>query len=176
MPDPVTVEAGDLTAASALTGAEVVVVKQGANSRRTTTAGIAALAAGSGYTIRGSHTPTITPNSGTTATAPTDWMWSRIGNGAGAPAAGDEVTLRGKFSASRGISGQGVIAFTLPFVASLTTSVGITSVYVLADGTALSALAGLDDANTGSVTITDIEANTLVQFEITYQTANAVDP
>jgi len=120
----------------------------------------------------GSYTPTLTPNSGTTATAPAAWVWSRNGNGATA-AAGDVVRVAGKMAASRDTAGQGVVTFTLPHVASPTTSSGRVDVYVLADGTALSALAGLDDANTGSVTIEGLETNALVQIEITYQTAGA---
>jgi len=127
------------------------------------------------YMASGTYTPTLTPNSGTTATATAAWLWTRVSNGATA-AAGDVVRVAGKLAASRASAAQGVIAFTLPFVASPTTSSGRTDVYVLADGAALSALAGLDDTNTGSVTVENLETNALVQVEITYQTANAVDP
>jgi len=170
----------ELTAIATLADADTFVMRDASESNKGGTATKAQVSAwlggGTGYPARGTYAPTVTPNSGTTASASTQWVWTRIGNGAGVPAAGDVVSVRGKFAASRGVLGQGVVTFTLPFVASPTTSSGLVSAYVLADGTTLSALAGLDDANTGSVTITDLEANTLVQLEITFQTANAVDP
>ena len=127
------------------------------------------------YMASGTYTPTLTPNGGTTAISPTAWLWTRAGNGA-SPAAGDIVKLSGKAIVSRGAVGQGVVAFSLPFVATWETNVGIVGVFVFADGLAPDAVAMLDDANTGSVTITDLETNALVQIEVTYQTANAVDP
>jgi hypothetical protein len=178
MPDalpPVGVLLSALDAATLpLAGTELAFVMQGGQPKRTPVSNIGSALAF--YARRGTYAPTVTPNSGTTASAPTAWPWTRIGNGAGAPAAGDVVCVRGKFPASRGVAGQGVVSFTLPFVADPTTSVGLVNAYVLSTGATLSALAGLDDANAGSITITDLEANALVQFEITYQTANAVDP
>lgn len=153
-------------AAAALTGDEVVPIMQGGYPKQTTAQAIANLVSSS-FVPAGAYGPTITPNGGTTAAAPTDWVWTRSGTGV----AGDVVRVSGKLAAERGVIGQGVITFDLPFEADPITSSVVASAVVLADGSVIGVLAGLDDANTGSLTIEDLDTNTLIQIDLSFQVA-----
>lgn len=182
MPDalpPVGVLLADLDAATLpLEGTELTFVMQGGQPKRTT---VSSIGGGGGYVLpgtyshSGTYTPTVTTGSGATVAPYLLSGYSRVGNGAGVPLAGDTVSVFGTFEASGLVDGC-TISVSLPFEAGASAFAWCNARFL--DGVGLSVAAvGLVDPMGFDVTI-GVTADTsgTVSFEITYQTANAVDP
>ncbi len=128
------------------------------------------------YMASGTYTPTVTTNGSATVAPVFLSGYSRVGNGAGVPLAGDTVTVVGAFTAE-GLADGDVVLVSLPFQIAFT-------VYPWCEGTVIVG-AGIDvtsasfsgpDGAFAFAMGADGLVNGAVSFTFTYQTANAVDP
>ena len=127
------------------------------------------------YMASGTYTPTVTTN-GSATVAPLLSGYSRVGNGAGVPLAGDTVTVFGAFTAE-GLADGDVVLVSYPFQIA-------ENVYPWCEGTVIGG-AGLDvvsaslngpDGAFAFEMAAGAPVDGAVSFTFTYQTANAVDP
>ena len=168
-------------AADTLDGTEVLHIVQGVNSRVTTTQDIADLAGGGGsaYIISGTYAPTMATltGAGTIATGFGLLGRTRMGGGAGAPRAGDTVNVSGGLVIANGADGD-TFSMTLPFEAT-PSPYPVVRITPIDDDFAGRVLAQVIDATTVRLTLdgagTDADGGGF-DVQITYQTANAVDP
>jgi len=125
------------------------------------------------YMASGTYTPTITPDGGGTASLHTDGFgFSRVGNGAGVPMAGDTVTVYGGVD-FLGFGAGDRFDLSLPFeLADAPFAVSIS----LENGFSVGCKATPGDTTTLWVFMDSAAAQTVAFITFTYQTANAVDP
>lgn len=128
------------------------------------------------YMASGTYTPTVTTNGSATVEPALLSGYSRVGNGAGVPSAGDTVHVFG-FLHADGLADGEVITVTLPFEVS--TAVGpYAAVPIMDAGNDLSARLEVSDVDTASLTftVTTDTSSESISWSLIYQTANAIDP
>ena len=178
MPEPITKTLADLDpAALPLAGTELTFVMQGGEPKRTPVSSIGGGASANTYSHSGTYTPTVTTNGEATVAPALLSGYSRVGNGAGVPLAGDTVTVFGAFAAE-GLADGDVVLVSLPFQIA-------ENVYPWCDGTIIPgsgidvtsafAFSGPDGAFAFTMGVSGL-GDGGVSFTFTYQTANAVDP
>ena len=131
----------------------------------------------------GTYTPTVTTNGSATVAPVALTGYSRVGNGAGVPLAGDTVTVFGAFTAS-GVADGDVVIVSLPFELSALvdpvypwcTAVGIPFEGVTELVVNGATYSGPEGAFAFAIGVSDPPGEGGVSFTFTYQTANAVDP
>lgn len=131
----------ELTAASSLTGTELVEIVQSSTSKRTTAQAIANLASGGSS---GTYTPTLTNVSNITASGNYVCQWLRAGN---------VVTVSGRLDVTPTTSGAGFqLRFTLPIASNLA---NMQEAAGTAAGTSANALAAIYGDATNNAAIMD---------------------
>lgn len=130
------------------------------------------------YSHSGTYTPTVTTNGSATVAPLLLSGYSRVGNGAGVPQAGDTVTVLGAFTAD-GLADGDVVLVSYPFRIA-------ENVYPWCEGTVIPYLGSGIDVVYASISgpagafvfamgVSGL-GNGVVSFSFTYQTANATDP
>ena len=130
------------------------------------------------YMASGTYTPTVTTDGAGTVAPALLSGYSRVGNGAGVPLAGDTVTVFGAFVAE-GLADGDVVLVSLPFQIA-------ENVYPWCDGTVIpyldygidvtsASFSGPEGALAFAMGVSGLGGGG-VSFTFTYQTANAVDP
>ena len=129
------------------------------------------------YMASGTYTPTVTTNGSATVAPLILSGYSRVGNGAGVPQAGDTVTVFGAFTAD-GLADGDVVLVSLPFQIA-------ENVYPWCGGTVIPFPGSGIDVTSASFSDPDgafafaMGVSGLggggVSFTFTYQTLNAVD-
>lgn len=130
------------------------------------------------YMASGTYTPTVTTNGSATVAPVLLSGYSRVGNGAGVPLAGDTVTVFGAFTAE-GLADGDVVLVSLPFQIA-------ENVYPWCEGTVIpypgsgidvtsASFSGPDGAFAFTMGVSGAPLGA-VSFSFTYQTANAIDP
>ena len=176
MPDalpPVGVLLSALDAATLpLAGTETTFVMQGGQPKHTPVSSIG----GGVYARSGTYTPSVTASASATVAPFLDAGYSRVGNGAGVPSAGDTVTMSVFINASNLVDGE-VVTVDLPFEADPSVAGFVATPIILGSTSDLVARAALATATTMTVAFTVVgEDGGIVSLFATYQTANAVDP
>ncbi len=125
----------------------------------------------------GTYTPTVTTDGGATVAPALLSGWSRVGNGAGVPLAGDTVSVYGFFSAA-GLTDGEIVTVSLPF--ELAVTVGPYVATPVMNGTLPTDLSARGDVGSPTTlaftfTVATKDSDSAISFAITYQTANAVD-
>lgn len=131
------------------------------------------------YSRSGTYTPTVTTNGSATVAAVLLPGYSRVGNGAGVPLAGDTVTVYGAFTAE-GLADGDVVLVSLPFQIAFTVYPWCAAVVIPVEGVTgivvnSATYSGPDGAFAFAIGVSDTDLGA-VSFMFTYQTANAVDP
>lgn len=183
MPEPITKTVADLDPATLpLAGTELAFVMQGGQPRRTPVSSIGGGGGGSAYIISGTYAPTMATLTGTGTIATVDLLGfgplgrTRMGSGAGVPRAGDTVTVSGALVIANGADGD-TFSMTLPFEAA-TSPYPVVRITHNGNDFAGRVLAQLLDLTTVQLTLdgAGTDAGDGFDVQISYQTANAVDP
>ena len=180
MPDalpPVSVLLATLDAATLpLAGTETTFVMQGGQPRRTPVSSIGGGGASANtYSLSGTYTPSVMADGSATVAPVLFSGYSRVGNGAGVPSAGDTVTVWGLIEASGLVDGE-VITISLPFECAAPSIPYAARPIGDPDGD-LVTRASIDSPTALSITVSvNTDTSDELYFHAIYQTANAVDP
>lgn len=123
----------------------------------------------------GTYTPSVTADGSATVAPVLSSGYSRVGNGAGVPSAGDTVTIWGLIEASGLVDGE-VITISLPFEVAVP-SIPYAARPIGSPDSDLVTRASIDSPTTLSITVSvNTDTSDELYFHAIYQTANAIDP